>query len=117
MHGRSVGRCGPGLTPTSLTLGCARVTGEPDWWDLADASTPAWAPLLPTETNATRGTSLAAELGGAFEHEGFRADVTRAAASESACAILAAKAQRTTRPMRTGVATIQSGGVWMPIQP
>lgn len=78
------------VAAAALVAGCARVTGEPEWWDFddpADARAPAWAPLLPTESIATRGTTLPAALGASFDHMEFRADVTRAAAGESVYSI------------------------------
>lgn len=77
------------LAAAALLGGCARVVGEPEWWDFDDAAAdaPAWAPLLPTEANTTRGTALPAALGESFDPTVFRADVTRAAAGEAAYAI------------------------------
>lgn len=78
------------LAAAALLGGCARVTGEPEWWDFDDASVadaPAWAPLLPREANTTRGDNLPATLGASFDHTRFRADVTRAAAGEAAYSI------------------------------
>jgi hypothetical protein len=83
------------VAAAALLGGCARVTGEPEWWDFDDAAVadaPAWAPLLSTEANATRGTNLPATLGASFDPTVFRGDVTRAAAGEAAYAIPPMKA-------------------------